>query len=129
LQKLVFKEFLDCGALIGVLLQTSSNEVLERLGKLALESRRGVLGDQEENTHRMQISIRRLLFGQLNGSDTHGPNISLGVITGLLDNFRGHPEWCSDESVSLGSLVSQLTGYSEIGKLHVSVSSEENVGG
>lgn len=57
--------------IIRVLLQTSSNELFERLGEVALQHWGRVLGDQEQDAHRVQVSIWRLALGHFNRRDTH----------------------------------------------------------
>jgi len=74
--------------LLGSLLEAKSNKLFESLGEVALKSRGRVLGDQEENAHGVEIGIRRLALGHLNCSDAKRPNISLGIVTRLLNNLK-----------------------------------------
>lgn len=50
----------------------------------------------------MDIRIGRFAIRQLERGDAEGPDVGLVIVTGLLDDFRCHPERCSHESILLG---------------------------
>lgn len=49
-----------CSKLQPHLLETFTDEVLEELAEVSLQGRRGVVGDQEQDSHWVQVSVRRL---------------------------------------------------------------------
>jgi hypothetical protein len=77
----VFEEFFGTRSLFGLLAQTEVDKVLESLAKVALELRRRVLGDEEENLHWMNVGIWGLSVGQLQGGDTKRPDVGLVIVS------------------------------------------------
>lgn len=61
----------------GVFVQTGFHKFLEGFAVVSLQSWRVVFGDQEENSHRMQVRIWRLSLCQFDGSNSKWPNICL----------------------------------------------------
>ena len=47
----------------GVLIETEGNELFESLGVGSLQFRRVALGDEEEDSHGMEVCVRRLSVG------------------------------------------------------------------
>lgn len=60
-----------------VLIETRLDELLELFGVIACELGRVVLGNKEENPHRVQLAIRWLALRQLNRRDAQRPNVGL----------------------------------------------------
>ena len=52
----------------------------------------------------------------------------LGVVGGLLDDLRRHPERRSHEGFPLDLRVRQLTGHPEVRQLHLTVLRQQHVG-
>lgn len=52
----------------------------------------------------------------------------LGVVGGLLDDLRGHPERRSHEGFPLYLRVRQLTRHPEVRQLHLAVLRQQDVG-
>lgn len=98
----VFEELFGTRTFLGLLAQTKVHKIFERLAEIALELRRRVLGNEEKNFHRMDVGIRRLSVGQLQGGDTKRPDVGLVVVSRLFDNLWRHPEWSSYECILLG---------------------------
>jgi hypothetical protein len=111
----VFEEFFGTRSLFGLLAQTEVDKVLESLAKVALELRRRVLGDEEENLHWMNVGIWGLSVGQLQGGDTKRPDVGLVIVSWLFDDFWGHPEWSSYKGILLGHGGRQLTRNTKVG--------------
>lgn len=67
--------------------------------------------------HRVQLTQRRLSHRHLYRRDAETPDIGLGVVTALLDDFGRHPVGRSYKGVLLGHGRGELTRDSEIGEL------------
>lgn len=63
--------------IFGVFVETESHKLLEELWEVALKFWWVALGDEEKDSHGMEVSVRRLPLRQLYCCDTQGPNISL----------------------------------------------------
>ena len=63
--------------IFGILVQASLDKLFKLLRVIASELRRIVLGDEEEDAHRMQVGIRRLSLGKLDGRYAQRPDIRL----------------------------------------------------
>jgi hypothetical protein len=111
----VFEELFGTGSLLGLLAQTKVDKVFESLTEVTLELRRRVLGDEEKNFHRMNVGIRGLSVGELQGGDTKRPDVGFVVVSRLFDNLRSHPEWSSYKCVLLGHGGRQLTRNTKVG--------------
>ena len=61
----------------GIFVETGLDELFERLGVVAGELRRVVLGDQKEDAHRVQVRVGRFALGQFDGRDAQRPNVGL----------------------------------------------------
>lgn len=61
----------------GLLVQTGLHKVLEQPAVGALQRRGVVLWDEEQDLHGVQVRVRWLPFGELNGRDAQGPDVSL----------------------------------------------------
>ena len=80
--------------------------------------------------HWMQLCIWRFSLSQLDSSDTQTPDVSLVIITALLDNFRRHPVWRPNERVLLRrQRARKLPRYTEIRQLDIAVSREQDIRG
>lgn len=77
----MFEKFFGTGSLFGLLAQTKIDKVLERLAEVAVKLRRRVLRNEEKNFHRVNVGIRGLSVGQLQGGDTKRPDVGLVVIS------------------------------------------------
>lgn len=118
LDKRVLEQLLGRGSFVRILLEAMGDEILELLGEVALQCRRTILRDEEEHAHWMKIGIRWLALGHFYGRNAQRPNVGLGVIAGLLDNFGGHPEGGAHECVALRHLISQLASHAKVGQLY-----------
>lgn len=49
------------------------------------------------------------------------PDPNLGVIGGLFDDFRRHPEWRADKRPPLGHGVGQLSGDAKVSELDIAL--------
>ena len=123
------QEVLCSWTTVVILGETLGDEVLKVLAEVALQARSRVLGDMEEDLHWVDVAQGRLSVGHLHSCDTQRPDISLEAVSVLLDDLRGHPEWCSNESVSLRLDVGQLSGDSKISELDFASLGEENISG
>lgn len=65
----------------------------------------------------MDVTQWGFAVGQLHSCDTQRPDIGLEAVAVLLNHLWGHPERCSDKSVSLRFDVGQLGRNSKIGEL------------
>jgi hypothetical protein len=117
------------GAVVGVFDQALRDKVFELLAELALEARRRVLGDVEEDLHGVHVRVGRLAEGQLDGGDAERPDVGLEVVAGLLDHLGSHPEGGADEGVALRLHVGQLGSDAKVGQLNLAGLGEEDVGG
>lgn len=52
-----------------VFVEAGLGELFEALGEIAVERRRGALGNMEEHSHRVHVRVGRLPLGQLDGRD------------------------------------------------------------
>lgn len=96
----------------------------------------------------MQISIGRLSFSQLDRCDAETPDVCLGVVATLFDDFWAHPvrrawqrrrsesghsvaasqEERTDKSVLFGHSRGQLAADTKVSQLDVAVGGQEDVG-
>lgn len=65
----VLQQLLSRYALFGGLLETERHELLEGFGEVALEGRRRVLRDQEEDAHGVEIVVGGHTLGHLDRRD------------------------------------------------------------
>lgn len=72
--------------------------------------------------------MRWLAVDHFDRRDTEGPDIRLEVVASLLDHFRRHPEWRSNESIALRLDVDQLGRHAEVRQLHLPGIREQHVG-
>lgn len=64
--------------------------------------------------------MRRLAINHLNCRNTQRPNISLEIVSSLLDNFRSHPEGGADKGIALRLDINQLRRDTKVGQFHFS---------
>jgi hypothetical protein len=96
--------------LIWVLLEAAINEV-NKLGRPfpARNLRWVLVCDTVEDTVLLQIDVRGLTLGELNGKDSKTPNINLIVVLLFTFNHLGcHPAYCSNLALALGLLLGKL---------------------
>lgn len=98
----VFEKLFGARSLFGLLAQTKVDKVFEGLAEVTLELRRRILWNEEENFHRMDVGIRGLSIGELEGGDTKRPDVGLVIVSRLFDNFWSHPEWSPYKCILLG---------------------------
>lgn len=89
-----------------------------RCGDGQLGVRRAQL--EKAHLHGMQVSIGRLAHGQLDGSNTQAPDISLEIVATLLDDFWTHPVGCAYKGVLFGHGGSELTRDTKVSEFDVS---------
>lgn len=53
----------------------------------------------------MDVAVRGLALGHLEGGDAQAPDVGHAVVANLLDHLGGHPEGRADHSVALGHRV------------------------
>lgn len=123
----MFEKFLGTGSLFGFLAQTKVDKVLESLAEIALELWRRVLWNEEKDFHGMNVGIWGFSIGQLESSDTKRPDVSLVIISRLLDDFWSHPERGSNECVLLGHGGRELARNTKIGKLDLPIRAKQDV--
>ena len=63
--------------ILGFLVEALLDKLSEGLGELCAELGRGVLGDEEEDAHRVQLRVGRLALRHLYGRDAQAPDVSL----------------------------------------------------
>lgn len=127
--KLVLQQFSSGWSVIGILDQAGSHETSKVSAESIVKSRWWILGDMEECLHGMQVCIWRLALDKLHGGDTKRPDVRLEVVAVLLDDLRGHPEWCADKRVSLRLYVCDLRGDPKICNFDLASMREKDVGG
>mmetsp|Transcript_2376 Transcript_2376/g.5615 ORF Transcript_2376/g.5615 Transcript_2376/m.5615 type:complete len:231 (-) Transcript_2376:349-1041(-) len=119
------------GAVLRRLLQARRDKVLERLREGALQLRGGVLGDEEEHPHRVELGVGRRPRRHLDRRDAEGPYVRLLAVTLLarLDHLGRHPERGPDEGLALvAQRAGQLAGDPKVAHLHAAVLREKDVG-
>lgn len=60
-----------------VFVQTQCHKLFEDLSEVALEFWRVAFGDEEEDSHGVEVSMWRLSLGQLDGCDPQRPDVRL----------------------------------------------------
>lgn len=125
----MFQQVFGTGSLFGLLTQTKADKILEGLAEVALKLRRGVLWDEEENLHGVDVGVGWFSVGQLQRSDAERPDVSFVVVSRLFDDFRGHPEGSAYKGVLFGHCGRELTRDSKVSKLDLSIRAKEDVGG
>lgn len=130
-QELMPGQFLGGSTTLDIDTETDTEESLELLAQLLrlLQARCTIGGDKVESLQRLFVEVRWLALDHLDGHDTQRPNIDLGTILFLLDDFRRHPVGCTDHGGTFGAIVGQLGTETEIGNLDVAARGEENVVG
>lgn len=111
-----------------VTLEAEVDKLFKRSRKGTFELRRGVLGNEEEDLHRMKVSVGRLAHGKLDGGDAQTPNVGLEIVPALFDHLGAHPVRRADKSVFLGHGGCELTRDTEIGEFDVTCGGQKDVG-
>jgi hypothetical protein len=126
----VLQQLFRRGPAIRILNQALCYEVLECLAEfLAFETGRRRFRDVEEHLHWVGARVRGFSIGHLHGRDTQRPDVSLEVISSLLDHLGRHPERGPDKSVALRFDVGQLRCDPKVGQLDFAGLGEKDVGG
>lgn len=122
LQEVMSQQLICGGSALDVDTQAHGKEGLELFAELLglLETRRSVGGDEIQSLQWLFVQVWRLRLNHLNRHDTQRPNINLGAILFLLDNFWCHPVGRSHHGRSLRLGFRQLGTETEIGCVIVS---------
>jgi hypothetical protein len=127
LDKRMLKHFLGRRPLPGIPLETHLDELFEWPGKAAIQGRGRILGDQKQNFHGMNICIGRISTSQLDSRDTQRPNVCFVVISGLFNDFRGHPKRRSNKSILLRHGGRQLARNAKISQFDLATGTQQNI--
>jgi hypothetical protein len=122
------EKLLRVRTLLRVFPEAEIDELLERRREVALQRRRWVLWDEEEDLHGMYVGVWGLTVGHLECGDAERPDVRLAVVARLPDDLGRHPEGCAHESVLLRHGRGELPGDAEVCELDLSVRADENVG-
>ena len=74
----------------GLLVEAGLHKLLQRLAVVALQGGWVVLWDEEEHLHGVELRMRGLAFGQLDGRDAQGPDVGLRETQGLCPRSLTH---------------------------------------
>jgi hypothetical protein len=110
-EEIVLEEFVGRGSAPNIDAETDRQESLQLLAELLwlLETRCTISSNQVQCLQWFLVEVGWLRLDHFDGHDTQRPNVDLGAILLLLDDFRSHPVRCTDHSGALG------LGFSELG--------------
>ena len=130
-QELVSSKLLCSGSALDINTQADTQECLELLGQLLwlLEAWGSVCGDEVEGLQWLFVEVWWLGLDHLDGHDTQGPDIDLGTVFLLLDDFWSHPVRSTYHGGTLVAGVGQLGTETKIGNLDIATGREKNVVG
>lgn len=72
----------------------------------------------------MDIRIRGFAIGQFESSNSQRPNVSLLVVSRLLDNLWRHPERSANKGVLLRHSGRELARDAKVGQLYLSMAGQ-----
>jgi hypothetical protein len=128
-QEVVHKQLVCRRTALDVDTQTHRQESLELLAQLVglLEAGRSVGGNQVQRLQGLLVQVGGLRLDHFNSHDTQRPDVDLGAVLLLLDDFGSHPVGRADHGGTLRLGLSELGTEAEISNLDVSTAVEKNV--
>lgn len=130
-QKFMLNQLLRARPTPNIHTETHTQKRLQILTQLlrVLKSWGPIRRNQIQGLKWLLIEVRRLSLNHLNSHDSQRPDIDLGTVFLLLDDFRCHPVGSSDHGCALGFRFGELGAEAEVGDFDVAAGVEEDVVG